>query len=79
MQEKMIFEAHMNEKLCYTEIMKRENGCKGTARRSFFWTTDLEAARPFMGKTFTKTLILRAGFGNLMDRGRDPDFFSTVR
>lgn len=39
MQEKMIFDAHMNEKLCYTEIMKRENRCKGTARISFFYTT----------------------------------------
>ena len=39
MQEKMIFDTHMNEKLCYTEIMKRENRCKGTARISFFYTT----------------------------------------
>lgn len=40
MQEKMIFEAHMNEKLCYTEIMKKENGCKGSAWISFFYTRD---------------------------------------
>lgn len=39
--KKMIFDAHMNEKLCYTEIIiKMEDGCKGTARISFFWTAD---------------------------------------